>query len=128
MRLNVEIADRIEVRHEDMVFYVKPLTIDEFMQIQAELFRSLPKGKKKAKDVDDLPEEMRPVFAFRVLARAIVGWKGLQDRNGKDIPCNAETIPQVLTVLMKEGDLVPRLVETAMSLINTLEEEGKKID
>ena len=134
MRLNVEIADKIEVRYEDAVFYVRPITVDKYLLIKEvfleKVLRGTVKKKKKTKDmdIDMLPEGIRLAFGYEILSYSIVGWENIQNEKGQDIPCNEENIRRVLTRLASKEDLVSRLVDAAMSLINTLEEEGKKID
>jgi len=100
-----------------MVFYVKPLTIDELSFISSAFAK---KGK--------IPEELQAKYAFEILEKAIVSWKGLQDSQGRDIPFKREYIRPVLTALTKETELIPKLIEAAMKLVTTIEEEGKKID
>lgn len=121
MKLNAKLSelDRVEIEYEDAVFYVKPLTVDEVSFISSAYTK-----KKKG----EIPEELQSKYAFEILERAIVGWRGIQDAEGKDIPFRKEYIRPVLTALIKEGELVPRLIEAAMKLVTVVEEEGKKID
>jgi len=125
MKLNVKLSEleRIEVKHGDMVFYVKPLTIDEISFISSAYAKD--KGKKGK---EEIPEELQSKYAFEVLEKALTGWKGLQDSQGRDIPFKKEYIRPVLTALMKETELIPKLIESAMKLVTVVEEEGKKID
>lgn len=119
MKLEMELSElrQIEVAYRDAVFYIKPLTIDEFSFISSSFTK---RGK--------VPEELQTKYAFEILEKAIVGWKGLQDAQGGSIPFRKEYIRPVLTVLMKETELIPKLIESAMKLVAVVEKEGKKID
>ena len=122
MKLSVELSelDKVEVAYKDMIFYVKPLTVDELSFITADF--------KDKRGREEIPEELRGKYALDVLEKTLIGWKGIQDAKGRDIPFKKEYVRPVLTVLMKEEDLIPKLIEASMKLVTVVEEEGKKID
>lgn len=119
MKLNVETSEleRITVEHDGAIFYIRPLTVDELSFLSSTYTK---KGK--------IPEEAQTKYAVEILERALTGWKGLQDAKGNEIPFRREYVRPVITVLMREDELMQRLMEAALKLVTVIEEEGKKID
>lgn len=113
MKLDVNL-DEVIVKIEDAEIIVRPLDLFTLQAIQ-------DKYLEKGKIVDDAG------FSAEVLENAIVGWKGIQDKNGKEIEFKKERIRPLITALsIKDQSFVERLVKAAQSLFEEVQKNKKK--
>ncbi len=113
MKLDVSL-DEVVVKIEDAEIFVKPLDLFTLQSIQ-------DKYSEKGKIVDNVG------FSAEVLENAIIGWKGIQDKNGKEIEFRIERIRPLITALsMKDPSLIEKLVKAAQSLFEEVEKNKKK--
>jgi len=119
MRLPVKYEElekeAIEVEYDGAKFLVKPLTADELALISAEYSK---RGK--------IPEKLQGKYVFEILEKVLVGWEGLKDAEGREIPFRREYVRAVLTALAGKGELFEKLLEAALRLVKLLEEEKGK--
>jgi len=115
MKLNFKDFDgTFEVKVEDAKIYVRP--VDAFIvgEIQE---RYTNKGEL----------ERTPEFMGEIFEHAIIGWEGLQDADGKEIKFSKEKVRFVLTGLTQaKPEILEKLIEKAMYLVNLEEKEKKK--
>ena len=119
MKIQVSVDDLSSAKvqiDEQSYIEVRPITHDELAAIT-------PKHTRKGKMNDE--ENIR--LSFEVLERCIVGWSGIQDINGSEIPFEKRYVKPVLSAMLSQDrELFERLMEKALVLISTVEEEEKK--
>lgn len=103
-----------EVKIEDAKIFVKPVDVFIIGEIQE---RYTNKGKI----------ERTSEFMGEVIEHAVVGWEGLQDKEGKEIKFSKEKVRPILTVLTQlSPDILEKLFQKALYLVNLEEKEKKK--
>ena len=119
MKIKVSLEDLSSAKvqiDEQSYIEVKPITHDELATIT-------PKHMKKGK----MSDEENIKLSFDVLERCVVGWKGIQDANGNEIPYDRKYVKAVLSALLSwDRALFEKLMDKALVLVSTVEEEEKK--
>lgn len=119
MRIKVSLEDlssaKVEIDQHSYI-EVRPITHDELATIT-------PKFTRKGR----ISDEENVKLSFEVLERCVVGWKGIQDARGSEIPFEKRYVRPVLSALLSQNkELFEKLMEKALVLISTVEEEEKK--
>ncbi len=119
MKIKVSLEDlekaKVQIDEESYI-EVRPITHDELATVS-------PKYRKRGK----MSEEDNIQMSFEVLERCIVGWKGLQDSEGREIPYDRKYIRPVLSALLsRDREVFEKLMDKALALVTVVEEEEKK--
>lgn len=119
MKINISTEDLSSARvqlDEQSYIEVRPITHDELATI-------MPKYSKKGK----IPDEENVKLSFEVLERCVIGWKGIEDVEGKEIPFDRKYIKPVLSaILSQDRKVFEKLMDKALVLVNIVEKEEKK--